>query len=127
MRLWYTLTAPSQNSRLPFSLKVLFYSCFTSFFGTAVLYCGLGIGFTDPLKNPYAFPYFVIFLSVALVIFFLTAALWLSAIAQAPRKWLNLLLTSVFAVIIFCLSWPLLRDLYEFAKTMLHTHLQSQA
>ena len=123
MKLWRALTGHPPVSRLPFSWKALIYAALCTFFGTACFYCGMSVFgmeggiFGDPAgKYPYELPAMSIALLVAEVLLLFCGTVWIFTVAQAPRKWLNILIAVVLALVGFCLLLPvmnLIRDLCE--------------
>ena len=115
MKLWTALTAHNPASRAPFSWKALIYAVLCTFFGTACFYCGMSVffmeggAFGDSVgRYPYELPAMSAALLVAEVLLMLFAMIWICTVAQAPRKWLNILIAVGVALVGFCLFMPVM-------------------
>jgi hypothetical protein len=124
MKLWIALTGAHPASRVPFSGKALIYAVLCTVFGTACLHCGIwimganGAFIGEVYPRPYESPAMGLALVAACVLLCVAAVLWLCTVANAPRKWLNVLIAFVVVLLCFGPCWILMNHIHLYGEKL---------
>ena len=117
MKLFHALTSTKPTA--PFSVKALIYAVLCTLLGTACLHCGIwimganGAFFGDVYVHPYEMPAIGMIMGVSMILLCIAAALWLYTVANARRKWLNLLIAAVVVILCFVPCWILVAYMHH--------------
>lgn len=122
MKFIHALTSTKPNA--PFSVKALIYAILCTLFGTACLHCWLwlmganGAFFGDVYHRPYELPAVGIAQLVAFILLCVVAALWFYTVANARRKWLNVLIAVAVVILCFVPCWILMGYMHMYGEKL---------